>query len=115
VLLIQTRQSEDGGQGLVFLLPQGHEIPNWDAHQPGHQGGLLDREIFSAGGGRELVGMKKTLVFYMGRAPRGSKTNWVMHEFRLEGMSRHNANLRLSPKVRKNFSIFFCCPDLFIC
>jgi hypothetical protein len=74
-----------------------------------------DREIFSAGGGRELVGMKKTLVFYMGRAPRGSKTNWVMHEFRLEGMSRHNANLRLSPKVRKNFSIFFCCPDLFIC
>ncbi|CAM0146895.1 unnamed protein product [Urochloa decumbens] len=62
-----------------------------------------DREIFkpaaAGGAGRELVGMKKTLVFYMGRAPRGSKTDWVMHEFRLEGTSRHNnAKLRFNPK-----------------
>ncbi|KAI3713157.1 hypothetical protein L1987_71730 [Smallanthus sonchifolius] len=41
-----------------------------------------DREIYKA---KTLVGMKKTLVFYKGRAPKGKKTNWVMHEFRLDG------------------------------
>ncbi|KAG6608653.1 Protein CUP-SHAPED COTYLEDON 3, partial [Cucurbita argyrosperma subsp. sororia] len=43
-----------------------------------------DREVYSASNG-SLLGMKKTLVFYRGRAPRGEKTKWVMHEYRLDG------------------------------
>ncbi|KAI3698401.1 hypothetical protein L2E82_41918 [Cichorium intybus] len=45
-----------------------------------------DKEIFNSSTS-ELVGMKKTLVFYRGRAPRGEKTNWVMHEYRVHAKS----------------------------
>ncbi|KAJ6838490.1 NAC domain-containing protein 92-like [Iris pallida] len=42
-----------------------------------------DREIFNSQNSENIAGMKKTLVFYKGRAPSGEKTNWVMHEYRL--------------------------------
>ncbi|RWW35878.1 hypothetical protein BHE74_00059168 [Ensete ventricosum] len=40
-----------------------------------------DRPVV-ASGSNEVVGMKKVLVFHRGKPPRGSRTEWIMHEYR---------------------------------
>lgn len=39
-----------------------------------------DKAVYS---NHDLIGMRKTLVFYKGRAPHGLKSDWIMHEYRL--------------------------------
>ncbi|CAA3027296.1 NAC domain-containing 78-like [Olea europaea subsp. europaea] len=41
----------------------------------------------------QIVGMKKTLVYHKGRAPKGLRSNWVMHEYRLADMELQNAGI----------------------
>ncbi|XP_010538860.1 PREDICTED: NAC domain-containing protein 12-like [Tarenaya hassleriana] len=38
-----------------------------------------DKIIYS---GLQRIGLRKTLVFYKGRAPHGQKSDWIMHEYR---------------------------------
>uniref|UniRef100_A0A1D1YCX8 NAC domain-containing protein 42 n=1 Tax=Anthurium amnicola TaxID=1678845 RepID=A0A1D1YCX8_9ARAE len=43
----------------------------------------IDKPILAAGGNRDCIGLKKSLVYYRGSAGKGTKTDWMMHEFRL--------------------------------
>ncbi|KDP41193.1 hypothetical protein JCGZ_15600 [Jatropha curcas] len=49
-----------------------------------------DRPIYSSEGNK-CIGLKKSLVFYKGRAAKGIKTDWMMHEFRLPSLTDHSA------------------------
>lgn len=47
-----------------------------------------DRPIYSSeGNSNKCIGLKKSLVFYKGRAAKGVKTDWMMHEFRLPSLT----------------------------
>ncbi|GKC36275.1 transcription factor JUNGBRUNNEN 1-like protein [Tanacetum coccineum] len=51
----------------------------------------IDRPIYSSTGS-VCIGLKKSLVYYRGSAGKGTKTEWMMHEFRLPPPSPRNIN-----------------------
>lgn len=76
------------------------------------------------------VGQRRTLIFHQGRAPRGERTNWVMHEYRLEDEDLANKGIAqvltellllfggVKSMLRLHIHVIFCvliCYYLFIC
>ncbi|KAK9063572.1 hypothetical protein SSX86_017443 [Deinandra increscens subsp. villosa] len=57
-----------------------------------------DRPIYASEGSK-CIGLKKSLVFYKGRAAKGVKTDWMMHEFRLPSLTDHTASKRFLEKT----------------
>ncbi|GER35914.1 NAC domain-containing protein [Striga asiatica] len=65
-----------------------------------------DRKILSiTDPKKKILGLKKTLVFYEGRAPRGRKTDWIMNEYRLPDSCSPPKDIVLCKIYRKATSL----------
>ncbi|XP_030480877.2 NAC transcription factor 25 [Cannabis sativa] len=77
-----------GEQEWYFFSPRDRKYPNGARPNRAATSGYwkatgTDKPIMSSNGCHEKVGVKKALVFYGGKPPKGVKTNWIMHEYRL--------------------------------
>ncbi|KAG0476199.1 hypothetical protein HPP92_012628 [Vanilla planifolia] len=68
-----------------FFTPRDRKYPNGARPNRATVSGYwkatgTDKAIYSCS---RCVGVKKALVFYQGRPPKGCKTEWIMHEYRL--------------------------------
>ncbi|ESQ30142.1 hypothetical protein EUTSA_v10012308mg, partial [Eutrema salsugineum] len=78
-----------GEQEWYFFSPRDRKYPNGARPNRAATSGYwkatgTDKPVISTGGdGNKKVGVKKALVFYSGKPPKGVKSDWIMHEYRL--------------------------------
>lgn len=88
-------KTEFGENEWYFFTPRDRKYPNGVRPNRAAVSGYwkatgTDKSIYS---GSKYVGVKKALVFYKGRPPKGVKTDWIMHEYRLsDSSSRSQSN-----------------------
>ncbi|KAM5567242.1 NAC domain-containing protein 1-like [Rosa sericea] len=83
-------KAEFGENEWYFFTPRDRKYPNGVRPNRATVSGYwkatgTDKAIHSAS---KYVGVKKALVFYKGRPPKGVKTDWIMHEYRLSDSKR---------------------------
>lgn len=87
-----TRLTKSGywkATGTDKLLRAGSHVEHSRAARHRHE---EDHHLHLHGHHQNFSALRKTLVFYEGRAPRGAKTSWVMDEYRMEPSS-HQFNM----------------------
>lgn len=91
-------KSTFGEQEWYFFTPRDRKYPNGARPNRAATSGYwkatgTDKPVLSSGsvGTCQKVGVKKALVFYGGKPPKGVKTNWIMHEYRLADNNKSNS------------------------
>ncbi|MED6184318.1 hypothetical protein PIB30_046338 [Stylosanthes scabra] len=96
-----------GEEEWYFFSPRDRKYPN--GLRPNRAAGSgywkatgTDKPILTSYGSKR-IGVKKALVFYLGRPPKGTKTDWIMNEYRLvdtiTSPSRLKGSMRLDDWV----------------
>ncbi|PKI63738.1 hypothetical protein CRG98_015859 [Punica granatum] len=103
--------ARNGEREWYFFVPRDKKLgsggrPNRTTERGFWKATGSDRKIFSTPDHkRPIIGLRKTLVFYKGRAPMGRKTDWVMNEYRLPDDSPLPKDMVLCKIYRKATSL----------